>query len=482
MADLKPISLSKGTGRGRYAYEASARLINCYAESLGTGGKTQYALYAVNGWEEWSTLPGASGGVRAVMSLDNQLLVVAGRQLYSVSTTGVVTLVDGIQSDGLVTMDRNRRAPDVQAVIVCDGSWYIYQDGERTLGNDPDLQSPIYVTAKDGYFIFLSANGTITISAIDDTTIDGLDFANAQSNADGGVALATRGTDLIIFGQKSTEFWTNTGNADFPFARQVYRGFGCYAAGSVSEITALIQSTMVDSVCWAATDEKGGYTGVFMLAGYEAQKISTYDIDRDIESDPNKSGIRSFAWSENGHVFYTITGSTYSHTFDTVEGVWHERKSASQSYWRAVSHETFAGQTIFGDSEDGTLYRSSRDLFDAAGETLEMEIWLPLTHAWPYKLILNRLVVDAVTGVGQNSIDQHIADPQIMFDFSRDGGQNFGTVSSRSLGRMGQGNRVMEWRGLGMIPPHGTVFRFRISAGVRRCVMGAALDADQLAA
>ena len=482
MGDLTPIGLTNGTARGRYDVEATARLINCYAEGIGSTGKAPFVLYAVNGWESYATLPGASGGVRAMLSLDSELLAVAGRQLYTVSPQKVATLIGGIPSDGLVTMARNRQAPNPQAVIVSDGRWYIYQDGAVTQGSDPDLRAPIYVTQTGGYFVFLAADGTITASAIDDTTIDGLDFANAQSNADGGVALATRGTDLLIFGQRSTEFWTETGAADFPFERQAFRGFGCYAPGTVSEITALVSNAMVDSVAWAATDENGKYTGVYLLSGYAAQKISTYDIDRDILDDPNPSQIRSFAWSEDGHVFYTIKGTDYSHTYDTVEGVWHERKSATQKYWRGFPHVTFDGKTLFGDSETGTLYESKRSLYDAAGEDVVMEVWLPIVHAWPYELIVNRLVVDAVTGVGENSSDDHLADPQIMFDMSRDGGKTFGTVLSRSLGRDAQVNQSIEWWALGPVPRQGAVLRFRISAGVKRAVLGAAIDVDRVAA
>lgn len=481
MADLVPISLSQGTGRGRYSGEASSRLINCYMESLPQGGKQQFAIYATNGWESWSTLTSASGGVRGMLPLETELLVVAGRQIYSVGSDGVDALVGGIASDGLVTMARNRQASP-QAVIVSDGRWYIYQDGELTKGNDADLIAPIYVTQKDGYFIFLSATGVITLSGIDATTIDGLDFANAQSNADGGVALATRGNDVVVFGSRSTEFWINTGNADFPFEPQAYRGFGCYSAGSVSEITALIGDTMVDSVVWAATDEKGAYAGLYMLSGYEAKKVSTYDIDRDVEADPNPKAIRAFAWAENGHVFYTIKGTGFSHTLDTVEGQWHERKSKNKDYWTASTNAVFGGDILFGDDETGTIYKSNRTLYDEAGNDIVMEVHLPLVHAFPYELILNRVRLDAVRGVGLVSTDEHLSDPQVVFDLSRDGGRTFGNQSSRSLGKAAQVNQQMEWWGLGMVPGQGAVLRFRISAAVQRCVMGVAIETEGLAA
>ena len=69
-----------------------------------------------------------------------------------------------------------------------------------------------------------------------------------------------------------------------------------------------------------------------------------------------------------------------------------------------------------------------------------------------------------------------------MFDLSRDGGKTFGAVVSRNLGRDAQINQVLEWWGLGEIPLQGTVIRLRISAGVKRAVLGAAIDVDQVAA
>lgn len=481
MGELTPIALSRRSMRGRNKFESSARLINCYAEMIGGEGKSEFALYAINGWESYATLTGASGGVRAMLPVNNELLCVAGRQFYSVSPSQTATLVGGIASDGLVTMARNAQA-NPQTVVVCDGLWYVYQNGVLELGNDPDLPPPIYVVVKDGYFIFIHENGRFTISDLNDVTVDGLAFASAEANPDGGIAAATRGTDLIIFGSQSMEFWNDTGAADFAFERVAYRNFGCYTAGSVAEITALIENQTVDSVIWAATDEKGAFTGIYLLNGYTAQKISTPEVDRNILDDASPDGIRAFAWSEDSHVFYTIKGTNYSHTYDTTTGFWHERKSKSTSYWKASCHATFDRKTIFGDDTAGTLYRSGRDLYDAAGETVIMEMWMPIVHAFPYEIIANRFVIDAVTGVGLNSSDAHLQDPQVTFDVSFDGGATFGTERSRDLGKQGQVLQNIDWWGIGPIPRTGAVFRVRISAGVKRCVMSAAIDADRLAA
>ena len=136
MGQLVPISLSRRTYRGKNGFESSARLINCFAERNVEEGKSQFTVYAINGVDSWSTLTGASGGVRRMLAVDTELLVVAGRQFYSVALDGTDTLVGGIPSDGLVTMARNQNAL-TQTVIVADGFWWIYQDGTLTQGSDP---------------------------------------------------------------------------------------------------------------------------------------------------------------------------------------------------------------------------------------------------------------------------------------------------------------------------------------------------------
>ena len=313
-------------------------------------------------------------------------------------------------------------------------------------------------------------------------TIDGLDFATAEARADKGVALATRGNDLLIFGQSSTEFWINTGGADFPFARQAFRNYGCYSAGSVAEITALLDGSIVDSVVWAATDEKGAYTGVFLLNGYTAQKISDHDLDDLILADTDVAGIRGFSWSEDGHVFYTITGTNYTYTYDTVEGLWHERKSQGYDIWRPTAHASFHNKVLLGDSVGGTIFQSIPTEYDEAGTPSVMEVHLPILHAFPNWLTVNRFILDVVPGVGLVSTDEHLSDPVVVLDISHDGGKNFGTERSRELGAAAQVNKHIEWWGLGDVSPRGVTFRLRISAGVRRAVMGAAIDVDQVAA
>src|SRR5262245_51082062 len=120
-----PIALAKGSSEGRYPQLGIAKLTNFYVEELGEMGKQPFSLNAINGLIEWGVL--TEDGVRGMLALDTELLVVSGRQLDRLSAAGgVATLVGGIAADGMVTMAANRASPRDVAIVV-DGVYFLYE-------------------------------------------------------------------------------------------------------------------------------------------------------------------------------------------------------------------------------------------------------------------------------------------------------------------------------------------------------------------
>jgi hypothetical protein len=477
-----PIDLGRGSNEGRHGQEGLASFTNCYVEKLGEGGKVEFPIYAINGFDSFATLTNG-GECRAALELDGLILQVSGRQLFSTNVGGTpVTLVGGIASDGFVTMARNRRSPNPQVAIVCDGLWYIYQGGTLTQGSDNDLPPPAAVVEIDGYFVFIIPDGRWFISGIDDTTIDGLDFLEAQSSADRNVMAAVRGRELIIMGSKSLEFYVdNAGSADFPFTRIQTARIGCYAAGSVQQI--ILQppnGTAVDSVIWAATDNNGGYTGIMVLDGYSGTKISTPKVDALIRAEPDPANLRSMAWTENEHSFYCISGTSFSRCWDSSTGKWHTLKSYGLDRWRMATHVQVGNTHIFGDCADNLLYRRNPETFDEAGVVIPVEIVTPPTHMFPNDFTVDALHLDVLTGVGINSSNEEDADPQLMIDYSDDGGASFGGERMVDLGATAQLQRIEE-RDFGMFDQNGVSFRLTCTAKVVRGFLGASVEATKLA-
>lgn len=482
MAEPVPISLGLGSNVSRTGLEGIAEFVNAYAEQLGESGKVQFPIYAINGLETFATLTGGSG-TRAILPLEPEMLVVADRILFRVNAGGAATSVGGVPSDGLVTMARNRKAPNPQVAIVCDGLWYIYENETLTQGSDTDLPPPICVAGMDGFFIFLIADGRWFITSVDEgTEIDGLEFSRAGTRPDGLVMGAVRGRDLVLFGSRSTEFNQNTGGSDFPFTLTTSIDIGCYAAGSVANIT-LIREQAADTLIWAATDAQGGYMGVVMLNGYTPTVISTGEVDRLIRDETDPSAIRATAWTEDGHPFYAISGTTFTRVYDGRTGQWHTRKSYGRNGRSRISCHGQLGQMhIFGDVTTNKLYRSRPDVYTEDGDPIIWTVIPPPVSMFPNRFRVNALHIDTISGVGLVSTVDAQANPKLMLDYSRDGGATFGAQRLCSLGAAGQRHTRVTERQFGIFDKNGVSFRISCSANVRKGLMSAAIEADKLGA
>jgi len=484
MAEPIPISLGQGSNKGRYGQEGLTEFVNVYAERLGEGGKVEWPIHAINGLSTFATLTGG-GAVRGVLAVDDTLLAVSGRRMYATNIFGSpVTDVGGIPSDGFVTMARNRKTPNPQVVVVASGEWFIYQAGTVTQGADPDLPPPVCVVEIDGYFVFPTSDGRWFISSVDDVTIDGLDFTAAQSSPDANVMAAVRGRELVIFGQRSMEFYVNNAaSEDFPFSRVQAVSMGCYAGGTVAKI--VLQPTggsAADSLIWAATDHKGGFSGVHVLNGYSGTKISTAEIDRLIRDETDVSALRAMAWTEDGHAFYCISGTSFSMCWDSGTGQWHARKSYELDRWRPSCHAQIGQKHVFGDYASNVLYVSNPATLTDAGESIVASITLPTVHMGANPFRVSAVHIDALTGVGTVTGAASDTSPQMMLSYSDDGGASFGGERMIDLGETAQRHVRIKELAFGRFDTNGVIFRLSWSANVVKGVLGMSIEADKLRA
>ena len=471
MGKITPISLGTRSNPARFKQGGSARLINWYAENAGEEGKVPWPIYAVDGLQGFAVLPDAAGPVRAAIAVDGMLYVVAGIRAYSVTISGIVTLLGSMSIDASspVYMARNRRTvPDI--AIVCDGLMYYIRAGVLAQVTDVDLLAPTSLSFVDGYFVIGTANNTWQIGTIDDASAwDPLDYTRADANPDAVVVVSAIQSQAVIFGDLSTEFHRNTGAADFPFERVTSIDIGVASAGSVQSVE--------QTLAFVGHDRT-----VRMLNGYDAVRISTNAVERAIEDLVDKSTIKSAYWVKDGHTFYAITSSDWTWVYDTSTQLWHERKSYGLTNWNISTVTAFDGKLIAGDATTGVLYEMSADFYDEAGTALVSEIILPPVHAFPYPLIFNAIYIDVQAGVGTGQGDDQDVDPEIMISWSEDGGETFGNERRLKLGQQGKTTtRVRAYR-LGTSKEDGRVFKLSMSAKVARAIYGISVDFDRVAA
>src|ERR1700754_3691332 len=130
--------------------------------------------------------------------------------------------------------------------------------------------------------------------------MDALRFATAESSPDNLVRVYSAFGQLWLYGEKTTEVWYNSGDADFPFARVegAKMQIGCAAANSVLD--------MDNSPLWLGQD-KDGRGIVYRAQGYTALRISTTAVELVLRQSGDLSQIRSYSYQENGHLFLVLT-------------------------------------------------------------------------------------------------------------------------------------------------------------------------------
>jgi hypothetical protein len=474
---VTPISLGLRSNPSRHGKQAgNARLINCFAEEIGDEGKTQWVITATPGLASFGSSLG-DGGVRDMIEADGALYPVAGRQVYQVLPSGSATQIGGMPTDGPVYMRRNRRIP-TQVGIVSDGLYSVIENNVMTEVQDTDLPPPSSLAYLDGFGILPTSRGRYFLTGLDDfTTIDGLDFGVAESNPDPIARAHELGREVYLLGTQSTEAHQNTGAADFPFERSQTIEVGCSAPDSVCAV----DTPQGKALMFVAHDHT-----VRIMAGYTPQVVSTGEIENLIRlmAEAGTIGtLKATAWSWGGRFFYALSSADWTRCYDGKTSLWHERQSYLLDRWRVSKVLPFNGKLIAADGMTGQLYQMTDETFTEGSSPHVMQIVFPPVHAFPLGGVINAFYPDIISGVGLNTTTSHNLDPVAMLDWSKDGGDTWSAPREIPLHRLGQtARRVQPIRRLGRFGSKGITFRLTISAAVKKVILSASIDVEQLEA
>jgi len=378
-----------------------------------------------------------------------------------------------------VYMERNRKVPP-EIGLVSGGSYFVIDTLANTVTQifDVDLPAPISFSVLDGYGILPIANRQFMLTGIDEfTTIDGLDQGTVEAYPDEIVRSMVLERELVFFKQTSIEWFQDTGAEDFPFERVHAIELGCLSAESVAKVDTAERKTLI----WVAPDHT-----VRAMSGYSGQVISTNELHeriRKLHQDGNIGQLKGISWTDGGTFNYALSCDAWTRIYDAKTGNWRDHESYQRSRWRVGTMTKFGTKLIAGDHQTGQLYEVRNDVYDEVGEPLIATIQTPPVHAFPFRIAINGLYVDAARGVGLNSPQDHIADPELMVSWSKDAGDSWSAERRMKLGRLGQkAKRIQPIYRLGTASQAGVVFRFALSAPVERVMISASLDFDKLSA
>lgn len=449
----------------------SARTLNLYPEANDPDAKAPAALFSAPGLLEVRDLAldvPTAGEIRGLIVTPKagRLFVVAGNTLLEVRPALTPRSWGTLPThSGPVGLSANG-----DVILVGDGAgFWAFDLLAGTVTAITDGVDPLrgwFSAYLDGRTLYLEAGSDrFAWSAIGDpSTVDGLSFATAEGNPDPALAMFVVNREIAFLGTASIEFWGPTSDVDNPYQRISggYRELGCAARFAASPFA--------DLVVFIGQD-RSGHAQVYLQgpAGGQAQPISTHAVERELRLalrnyDPDQ--LRAFEYTEPGHKFWVLNlpdGGTWA--YDHATGLWCERgelDAASGLFvaGRQEHHAFWQGDHYVGGQGSAKLYIQSRRYFDLAGDPLVRLRETPHLHAQGRAISFSSLTVDMGVGVGLDGTGQG-ADPQLMLQYSDDGGDTWSNEITRAIGKLGATRTRVQFGPTGRSVDR--VYRFSVS-------------------
>jgi hypothetical protein len=374
--------------------------INLFPVVDNQDAKSVLSLAGTPGLDLFATMEDDVGVcVRAAYSVSNKIYAVVNANVYVVTSGGVATLLGTIStSSGFVSMNDNSFE-----VIIADGTvnGYLITIATDVLAaiSDADYPAISSVTFQDGFFVGVEKDTRrFYISALyNGDSWDPLDVATVEGRSSTLLSAVSNVQDLWFFGERSTEVYYNSGNADFPFER---------IQGAIIDTgTAAVASAIkINGQLYWLTDDRQ----VCRNQSYnKIEFISTPEIDYQLSTYTIVSDAIGYTYVMDGHHFYVLAfpseGKTWA--YDTLSGFWHEWQSylGGATPWgrhRSNCAVQLGQYQIVGDYGNGLLYKLNLNTYSDNGHTIRRRRAAQTINKEKLNLIHHSFELDIEPGVG----------------------------------------------------------------------------------
>ncbi len=460
-----------GQHKGFCPNQNTQETVNMFLE-VDQSEENNLTLYRVDGKKVFLDIP--ISPVYVISEFRNVLYVVAGFVFYKVLSDLTYTIIGSVDLDFDTTISANN-AGQICLNSGVTGKAYVYDTVSFALTQitDPAFYGSPRVDYLDGYGVFVKPGSQqFYISALNDfTTFDALDFASDEADPDNLVTHIVDHQELILFGERVTTVWFNSGDAQFPFSRREGANMevGCAAALSVAKL---------DNTVFFLGRSSHGTGLVYKLNQYSPQIISNRGIEYTINSMTRIDDAFAYTYQKGGHSFYVLTFPTdnktlvYDASIQDNDLSWSVRETYELGRDRASCYAFAFNKHLVGDYASGAIYELDEDTHTDGG--LPISWSRTTTHIISdFKRIKHKeVVLNFETGVGLNGND----DPLVYLTYSDDGGHSYITPREASLGVIGQRkNRVM-WARLGN--SRDRVYKVFGSEPVKTVLIGGYIDVE----
>jgi hypothetical protein len=379
--------------------------------------------------------PGLFAG--ALFSVSGGTLYKDGVSLGAINGTGPVKWAAGIDE---VVLTRGQTA-------------YSYNGTNLQAIAFPDGANVVSVHWASRKFYFVRANsGRFYWSELDDgRTIDGLNYANAESEQDSLLDIAKQGDVFWMMGVNTGEAWVLTGDPDLPLTRVVQRnlGRGVQATGCCEEVEGTVYFISSDGMVCRILDA--------------SQRVSSSALEEKIRKSATGS---TYLFQYEGKVLLCLRLDAGTYALDLALD--HQPLVLStygRMQWAPKCAIQVGSEVLFGDDTNGTIWQFDPDSSTDSGQAqLEKRFsaGLPVgdTPASVSNIIVQGNSGDTSATTGEAS------DPPLEMRFSRDGGREWSAYRSARWGSQGEYRRRARYGSCGMFGPPGFLAEFRMMAVV----------------
>ncbi len=455
------IPFAKQAYESRSTQFAAQRCVNLYMEPGTEGTQTESVLYGTPGLITFVNL--GANRIWGMHVMGANLYVVSGNHVYVVSASSGATDLGamGTVADVVIMTDDGTHV----TILLESGAAYVATASTLAQITDGQYVSSSSVTVLDYFTIFTGIDTAVfQISALNDATAyDALDVATVSGISGNLVRAMTFRGECWMFKQFSTEVYRNSGAGDFPF---IPIGSATMQRGCAAKRSVAVDS---DNIVWLGDDRI-----IYKAQNYLPIRISTFAIEKDIESYATIDDAEGFIYTEEGHKFYVLTFPTEDVTWvnDLTTGFWHERESFGHGRWRATSYAFFGGRNLVGDFETGKIYQLDLDTYTENGTTIQRIATTPPIWSDGNRMIFDRLQV--LFDAGQGLISGQGSTPYAMLRYSDDGGYTWSNERITTIGAIGQYRNRAVWRRLGHARER--VYEITVSDPVKVNITGATAD------
>ena len=455
------IPLPVSTVPGFRSQESAGRLINCYAEPIGEGTKDAgppQKRVRVPGMTSFLTSAGTVFRGMGLLAGAKPLYVAMSTGLFKAGAGDTTLFTHGgsFTPTSSVYFARNN-APSPHKIMVSGNQAFEITDISpfiATYTGGGVLPGPNGVCSIDGYIVFTVGNGQFYATDLNALTMNAFSYGTAEVSPDAPSRPISFMGRLLIFGTTTMEVWIDVGSTPFPFQRTTSVPVGLIGPDAVAGW----EDGWGSGLMWVAND----FT-VRNLDGYTATRISTPDLERLIQRDTNKALMLASVHVVDGHPMWTVTGQTFTWTYDVSTKQWHERASNLTNRWRGLQSVNAFGQWLVGDrgdysptqssilgvpsyTPDGTIFAIDPTNFTEGGDPLVMRVESAPVIQFPQRVRVGRADFQIEVGVGNALGSGPQIDPTAIISWSDDGGINWSVPIYRSMGRQSNYKNISLYR------------------------------------